>query len=100
MISRALFISVAESIVILAHIDQVGCFNADSLVAFSIISLVAVRNGPPDAVRTILRISLGAPQRADWNTAQCSLSIGRMVAPDCFAAASISGPAMTSGSLF
>ena len=51
MISSALFIIVAESIVIFGPIDQVGCCSASSSVAAAICSAVHVRNGPPDAVR-------------------------------------------------
>ena len=51
MISSDLFIIVAESIVILGPISQVGWANADCGLAASIRSRLQVRNGPPLAVR-------------------------------------------------
>ena len=48
--SRPLFISVAESIVILPPISQVGCWSASSTVTPSSSARVRPRNGPPDAV--------------------------------------------------
>ena len=52
--SRPLFIMVAESMEILAPIVQTGCLSAFSGVAARISSMLAVRNGPPEAVRMIL----------------------------------------------
>ena len=65
----------------------------------AITSAVAVRNGPPLAVRMILATSsLRLPAR-HWKIALCSLSTGSRVAPlDC-AASVISSPAVTSASL-
>ena len=62
MISRPLFISVAESIVTFGPIDQFGWRSACSGVAALISSIDHVRNGPPDAVR-IARLAkvVGAP---------------------------------------
>ena len=52
MISSALFIKVAESIVIFGPMFQVGCFDACSGVT-SLSSLVVLpRNGPPELVKT------------------------------------------------
>ncbi len=51
--SRPLFIMVAESMLILAPIDHTGWRKAASGEATSISSSVAVRNGPPEAVRMI-----------------------------------------------
>ena len=52
MTSRPLFISVAESIVILPPIAQVGCLSACSTVTSSSSARVRPRNGPPEAVTT------------------------------------------------
>ena len=49
--SSPLFISVAESIVILPPIAHVGCASACSTVTWLSSSAVRPRNGPPDAVR-------------------------------------------------
>ena len=48
--SRPLFISVAESIVILPPIAQVGCASASSTLTSASCSRVRPRNGPPLAV--------------------------------------------------
>src|ERR1051325_7064756 len=61
MISSALLNIVAESIVILLPICHVGCFRASASVAFSTCSRVALRNGPPDAVRITRGTSLARP---------------------------------------
>jgi len=53
--SKPLFMSVAESIVILRPISQLGCASACSGVASRICASLALRNGPPDAVSQILR---------------------------------------------
>ena len=50
--SRPLFISVAESIVILPPIDQVGCASACATVTSSSSARARPRNGPPEAVMT------------------------------------------------
>lgn len=52
--SRPLFTIVDESIVILRPIDQLGCFNASSTLISISSSDFFPRNGPPDAVRSIL----------------------------------------------
>ena len=63
--SSPLLNSVAESMLILAPIDQTGWRNAVSGVARAISSRLAVRNGPPDAVRTIFSsASRGLPESA------------------------------------
>src|SRR5439155_144278 len=51
MSSRPLFISVAESMVILPPIAQVGCLSASSTVTPSRSARARPRNGPRDAVR-------------------------------------------------
>ena len=57
MISRALFIMVAESMVIFAPMFQVGWLRASATVAAWIRSAVHSRNGPPEAVMTTRRTS-------------------------------------------
>ncbi len=59
--SRPLFIRVAELIVIFGPIDQVGCLSACSTVTLRIASSDQVRNGPPEAVRTMRRTSSRRP---------------------------------------
>ena len=49
--SRPLFMRVAESIVILGPMRQVGCARASSRVMRSKLSRGRLRNGPPEAVR-------------------------------------------------
>ena len=82
-VSRPLFISVAESMVIFGPIDQFGWRSACSGVACSIASSDQVRNGPPDAVRMTRRTSSRRPAPIAWNSALCSLSTGSTVAPNC-----------------
>ena len=60
MTSRPLFISVAESTVILPPIAHVGCASASSTVTSSSSARVRPRNGPPEAVRTSLSTVPGA----------------------------------------
>jgi len=55
MTSNALFISVAESMVILRPICQVGWLRASDTPACSIRSMGQSRKGPPEAVRVIRR---------------------------------------------
>ena len=63
--SRPLFISVAESMVILRPIRQVGWLSAASTVTPASASADRCRNGPPDAVRISRRTSDGiAPVQA------------------------------------
>jgi hypothetical protein len=57
MSSSPLFIKVAESIVIFAPMDQLGCLSACSTVAVFTASAGAARNGPPEAVRITRRTS-------------------------------------------
>ena len=78
--SNALFISVAESIVIFLPIVQVGCCRARSGVTDSISSSGVVRKGPPEAVISNLRISLSSPRR-HCQMALGSLSTGRTSPP-------------------
>ena len=57
--SRPLFISVAESIVILPPIAQVGCWSASSTLTSSSSARERPRNGPPEAVMTSLSTAPG-----------------------------------------
>ena len=79
--SRPLFIIVAESIVILGPIFQVGCASASSTVIASKVSRRRSRKGPPEAVSTSRRASPGAPARRAWWIALCSESTGMISAP-------------------
>jgi hypothetical protein len=97
--SSALFMRVADSIVIFGPIDQVGCLRASSGEAAAIASLDQVRNGPPEAVRMSRRTSAGRPAESAWKRALCSLSTGRIRAPLSAAHRRRSGPAMTIDSL-
>ena len=56
--SSPLFMSVAESIVIFAPIDQFGCLSARSGVTPGSSAAGTVRSGPPEAVRIRRRTSL------------------------------------------
>ena len=76
MISSPLFMSVAESIVILAPIFQVGCFSASSTVIAPNLSAGHSRNGPPDAVRRMRWTSPRLWPTRHWKTALCSESTG------------------------
>ena len=81
--SRALFISVAESIVIFGPIRQVGCFRASSGVTRASSRADRPRNGPPEDVRTTRRTSCRPPAWSAWKIAECSLSTGKIVRPAC-----------------
>src|SRR5208282_5079800 len=97
--SSPLFISVAESIVILLPITQVGCLSACSTVIDSKPAAGSPRNGPPDAVK-IIRFNDSRPRPSrHWKTALCSLSTGSSRTRLSRTAAVISSPAMTSTSL-
>src|SRR5260370_38687863 len=99
MISRPLFISVAESIVTFGPIDQLGWRRACSGVAARIASADQVRNGPPEAVNTMRWIFSRVPAASDWKMALCSESTGKTVAPAAAARRMNSVPAQTSVSL-
>ena len=65
MTSKPLFMSVDESMVILAPMVQVGCWSASATVTRSSSARDLPRNGPPLAVRTMRRTSAGLlPPRA------------------------------------
>ncbi len=76
--SSPLFMRVAESTEIFAPIRHVGCPSACATVADRIRATVWVRNGPPEAVRRIRRISSRRRPAIAWKTAECSLSTGRI----------------------
>src|SRR5688572_8731937 len=97
--SRPLFMSVAESTLILAPIAQVGWRSASSGRMWSQVSRGRSRNGPPEAVSTSRRTSSRRPPRSAWWRATCSLSIGRMRVPRALASRVSSRPAATSDSL-
>ena len=98
--SNPLFIMVDESIVTFAPIFQLGCFKASSFVAFAILSLSHVLNGPPDAVRWILAILLPWALSRHWKIAECSESTG-IIGALCFCASEVTiPPAATKVSLF
>jgi hypothetical protein len=99
MISRPLFISVAESIVTFGPIDQLGWRNACSGVAARIASADQVRNGPPDAVRMMRCTFSRVPAPSAWKIALCSESTGSTVAPAAAARRMKSLPAQTRVSL-
>src|SRR4051795_3153972 len=99
--SRPLFMSVAESIVILPPIVHVGCASASSIVTFWSSSRERPRNGPPDAVSVSLSIVPGRRSlRISWKSAECSESTGMIDAPVASASAMTSSPPTTSDSLF
>jgi len=64
--SNPLFISVAESMVILGPIFQVGCCKASAGVTRASFSMGVVRNGPPEAVRISFLASERRPARRHW----------------------------------
>ena len=73
MTSRPLFMRVAESIVILGPMRQVGCARASSRVMRSKLSRGRLRKGPPEAVRMSRRTSCGRRPSRHSCRAQCSL---------------------------
>ena len=80
--SRPLFISVAESIVILPPMSQVGCASASrGADVRPARSRVSPRNGPPEAVTTSRSTVPGGSFRSSWKSAECSESTGITRAP-------------------
>src|SRR6185312_9566093 len=88
------------SIVTFGPIDQLGWRKACSGVADLMASFDQVRNGPPDAVRIARLTSARCPDPSAWNTALCSESTGRTVAPALAARRMNRLPAQTRHSLF
>ena len=84
---------------ILAPIDQTGWRKAVSGVARAISSVLARRNGPPDAVKMIFSSALRSLPASAWKMALCSESTGSRVAPASRTARSITSPAETMASL-
>ena len=78
IISKPLFIMVAESMVILAPMCHVGCRRACAALTVESCSLVSRRKGPPLAVSSSLSILSGFSPTKHWKMALCSLSTGRM----------------------
>ena len=101
--SRPLFISVAESIVILPPIDHVGWL--ERLLdghRFELGRGVRPRNGPPEAVivrRSIVPGPFARSATISWWSAACSESTGMICAPVASASAVTSSPPTTSDSL-
>ena len=91
--------SVAESTVIFAPIDQLGCRSASAAVIPSSSLAVLPRNGPPDAVRMIFLSAARSLPCSDWKIALCSLSTGSRSTPFSSAASITSRPPATSVSL-
>src|SRR6266498_2418662 len=98
--SSPLFMSVAESMVILSPIDQFGCLSARAGVTSRSSGPGTVRRGPPLAVRMRRRTSSRLWPASDWWIALCSESTGRIVTPRSAARRTSSSPARTSDSLF
>ena len=90
--SRPLFISVDESIVILAPIVQVGCFSASARVTVASSAAVRPRNGPPLAVRMMRPTSVCRPERRHCQIAECSESTGTISPPPAARALATTGP--------
>ena len=85
--------------VILAPIDQLGWRSASAGVARAKRSALQVRNGPPDAVSTIVSMLSGSAPASACNAAECSLSTGRSSVPASATAAMNTSPADTRHSL-
>ena len=98
MTSKALFMRVAESMVIFWPIDHVGCFRACSGVTASISSNGLVRKGPPEPVIIRRLIGLSSPRR-HCQMALGSLSTGSTAPPYSASNSLIISPAITIGSL-
>ena len=99
IISRPLLNRVAESMVILRPMLQVGCLSAWATVTPASWSAGSWRKGPPLAVSRMRRTSLCRWPSRHWKMALCSLSTGRTSTPRRRAAAMTASPAMTRISL-
>src|SRR5215211_772972 len=97
--SRPLFISVAESIVILPPIAHVGWRSAASTVTSASWARLRPRNGPPDAVSVSRSTVPGRSPSTSWCSAECSESTGISCAPVASESAITSSPPTTSDSL-
>ena len=94
-----MFIKVAESIVILPPMSQVGWASASSMLTRARSAWLRPRKGPPEAVSTKRSIVPGLSLEISWNSAECSLSTGMMRAPVASASAVTSSPPTTRLSL-
>ena len=74
MTSRPLFMSVAESTVILRPMLQLGCFRASATLTVFSFSTGQSRKAPPEAVRMILRRPFSGKPCMHWKMAECSES--------------------------
>ena len=100
MISRPLFMSVAQSTVIFAPIFQFGWRSASDLVIQTNSSRVFPKNGPPEQVKIRrLTSALSRQPMRHWKMAECSESTGIISAPDSRAADCMICPAQTIVSL-
>src|SRR3954452_2002807 len=91
--------SVAESIVILPPMSQVGWRSASSTETSSSWARERPRNGPPEAVSTSLTTVPGRSPSMSWCSAECSESTGMTRAPVASASCMTSSPPTTSDSL-
>ena len=100
MTSRPLFIRVAESMVILAPMSQLGWRRAWAGVMWRSSSLVLPKKGPPEAVRiSFFKAPFSGQPWRHWKMAECSLSTGRMLTLFCLAASMTIRPPATRVSL-
>src|SRR3989338_8360345 len=89
---------VAESIVIFGPIFQRGCFKAsDGLIDLKF--FLRTRKGPPDDVKINFFTVSGLCPSRHCQRAECSLSTGKMAAPERAASLRSNRPAITRGSL-
>src|SRR3546814_17344864 len=79
--------------------DLLGCATACAGLTRAISAALMVRNGPPLAVRMMRRTWSMRPPARHWNIALCSLSTGRILAPEARVAAVIRSPADPSPAL-
>ena len=97
--SSPLFMRVAESMVTLAPMDQLGCFKALAGVTEASSRRLFPKKGPPEAVRRMRLTSFPWLPCRHWKMAECSESTGTISAPFSFARAITRGPAHTRVSL-
>src|SRR3954447_21781887 len=99
MTSSPLFISFAESIVILPPMAQVGWRRASFTATSSSSARERPRKGPPEAVITSRSTAPGASPAISWCSAECSESTGISCAPVASASGITRSPPTTSDSL-
>ena len=83
MTSSPLLTSVAEFVVTIRPMSQVGCASASWGVTAARDSFERPRNGPPLAVRINLATSEWAPDIKAWARAECSESTGTIWSARC-----------------